>query len=283
MGRIENQEIFFDTERLCENDPILSEAIKNSATRQRSILQGASIAEQSGNKSNNPGRVIVSKKRSFTAASAYADKKVCVLNFASATNPGGGVEKGSSAQEESLCRCSTLYFNLNDKKPFNDFYYPHRKSGNPLHNDDCIYTPDVVVFKSDTDTPRLLPQKSWYSVNVITCAAPNLRPRPSNSPNHHNGNEAIQISDRALEELHEKRLRRILNIALLEGNEVIILGAFGCGAFLNPPQVVAAAAKKVTEEYRDCFDVIEFAVYCNPRDDSNYRVFERVFKPELLL
>ena len=37
----------------------------------------------------------------------------------------------------------------------------------------------VVVFKSDTEEPKLLPQNDWFKVNVITCAAPNLRIKPS--------------------------------------------------------------------------------------------------------
>lgn len=45
--------------------------------------------------------------------------------------------------------------------------------------------------------------------------------------------------------LHEKRLKRILDTALSEDDETIILGAFGCGAFMNDPQIVAQAAKNV--------------------------------------
>ena len=65
---------------------------------------------------------------------------------------------------------------------------------------------------------------------------------------------------------------------ILEEDETVILGAFGCGAFMNNPQVVAMAAKNVIKEYLHAFKNIEFAVYCSPRDDQNYRIFERVLK-----
>lgn len=70
----------------------------------------------------------------------------------------------------------------------------------------------------------------------------------------------------------------ILDVVLLEGNEVVILGAFGCGAFENNPEVVARAAKTVVDEYRKAFKTIEFAIYCKPNEDRNYKIFERVMK-----
>lgn len=75
-----------------------------------------------------------------------------------------------------------------------------------------------------------------------------------------------------------QRLRRILDVAVREGNEVVILGAFGCGAFCNSPEVVAQAARNVVKEYLYAFKAIEFAVYCRPGDELNYRVFERLIK-----
>ena len=276
MGREENLAVFKDTERLCRNNPVIMDSVKKSVEAQELIseTEQLKIRKKLGYDQHHPNaeEVIVSKKRSFEAASAYKDKKVCVHNFASATNPGGGVVNGATAQEECLCRVSTLYFCLDTKKMWDGFYGPHRRQGDALHNDDCIYTPDVLVLKTDTAMPSLLADRDRYSVNVITCAAPNLRQKPGD--NH----KPLKITDKALMELHEKRLSRILDIAYEKGNEVVILGAFGCGAFLNNPEVVARAAKNVVAKYKTLFDVIEFAVYCSPKDETNYRVFERVLR-----
>ena len=42
---------------------------------------------------------------------------------------------------------------------WNKFYKPHRKAGDPLYNDDCLYTPGVVVFKSDISFPERMEEK----------------------------------------------------------------------------------------------------------------------------
>lgn len=278
MGRERNREIFQDTARLCETHPVLKKAIENSINSQELIAEKDRFEFSDFDRYTEKCSLIVSKKRTYEAAFPYVRDglKTVVLNFASSTNPGGGVVNGSSAQEESLCRCSTLYFCLKDQKMWNTFYLPHRKFGTPLHNDDCIYTPDVVVFKSDTGDPKLLQDQYWYRVNVLTCAAPNLRERPSNEMNPGDGDRAVKISPKDLQELHEKRLRRILSIAAAKGNEAVILGAFGCGAFLNDPEVVAQASKTVVREFSLAFKKIEFAVYCGPSDQKNYFVFQRV-------
>ena len=268
MGRTENVEIFEHTRKLCQSNADLIAAIRDTNQAQEVILETDSITKAEP-RFGTPAKIIVSGKRTFEAARAYGNLQTCVLNFASATNPGGGVTWGSTAQEECLCRCSTLYANLTARKLWRPFYEAHREQNEPLYNDDCIYTPNVVVFKSDTREPNLLPKDDWWNVNVITCAAPNLR-------TDCDGTARVKISNDELYKLHVKRMRRILDIAAQKGNDVVILGAFGCGAFKNPPMVVATAIRQIVKEYRYHFRVIEFAVYCSPRDDQNYRIFQQI-------
>lgn len=280
-AREARKQVFADTKQMYETDNTLVVAVKSSIERQQVILESDKVeAWNTVKRYDTPATIVVSKKRSLEAAKSYRDSKVCVHNFASATNPGGGVENGSSAQEEALCRCSTLFACISTPEIRCAFHDAHRtmlRNGvlDALYNDDCIYTPDVVVFKTDTDNPQLMPEKDWYQVDIISCAAPNLRSRPSNALNPGSGDKQVVIKPNDLMNLHIKRMRKILNIAKNNGVEVIILGAFGCGAFQNSPEVVAEAMTRLITEYRNDFKVIEFAVYCPPHDTKNYDVFSK--------
>lgn len=283
MSRKENVLIFRDTEEICKSNEKLVRAIAESNSKQYIVKEEDSITLTDVHRFENSAKVIVSKKRSLEAASYYKNKNICVHNFASASNPGGGVVHGSSAQEEAICRCSTLYFTISRDEVYKEFHGRHRnmlKNGemNSTYNDDCIYTPNVVVFKSDDESPKLLHEEEWYSVNVITCAAPNLRERPSNEMNPDSGSTSIKLSDLELRSLHEKRVRRILDICKKEKADVVILGAFGCGAFKNNPKVVAEAMNNVIKEYQYDFETIEFAIYCPPDNSNNYDAFNQIIE-----
>jgi len=267
--------VFKDSMSCMDGDSSLKQSVASSIASQQFIAEGTSIALPQPSYAE-PAKVIVTKNRSFEAARPYAEQglKTAVLNFASSTNPGGGVTSGASAQEECLCRVSTLYPCLKDESMWDLFYAPHRKARNPLHNDDIIYTKDIVVFKDDDYQP--LPQP--FAVDVITCAAPTLREQASNRYNPSDGDKAPDITPEELLALHERRGRQILSAAAANGAQVIILGAFGCGAFKNDPAVVAQAYANILPEYLRYFRTIEFAVYCRPHDDSNYRAFKEIIR-----
>lgn len=277
--RTKNSEVFCDTERRYTTDQALVQAVQKSTEAQVFVAENVTVDVPAPSKSEN-AKVVVSGKRSLEAAESYAKqgKKVCVLNFASATNPGGGVVNGSSAQEECICRCTTLYPCLNTDAMWDAFYKPHRKAANPLYNNDCIYTPDVCVFKSDINFPEPLSKEDWWSVNILTCAAPNLRERPSNYMNPHAGNTTAKITPKELERLLTARICRIFEIAVTNENEVLILGAFGCGAFRNPPETVTKVFNTVMQDYLCYFDTIEYAVFHTEREIANYEAFKKIIK-----
>lgn len=274
--------IFEDTKHLYETDEKLRESVRYSRGHQEVIDAGTDLPALP-HRDGTPARVLVSERRSLEAAGQYRGRKVGVLNYASATNPGGGVTSGAGAQEEAICRCSTLYACISAKNTTDRFHGRHwqnLKNGQltALHNDDCIYTPDVMVFKTDTEVPELLPKEQWYGTDVITCAAPNLRSMPE-SRSGQSGSRAAGIGPDELLALHKKRACRILDIARRKHVEVMILGAFGCGAFKNPPEIVAQAMLDTVRGYLYDFSVVEFAVYCPPHATKNYDVFERILAP----
>lgn len=277
-----NIEIYRDTMAWMKENPELSAAVKSTQNNTVLYMPGCFDERQESKKKELPGHghteIEVTSWRSFAAAvrekENHPEACVSVLNFASATNPGGGVTRGSSAQEEALCRCSTLYPCLNTKELWDSYYGFHRGLHDTRYTDACIYTPGVLVIKSDTNFPERLPENQWVKVDVISCAAPNLREKPYNAMNPGSG-ERVNVTDKELLELHKSRGRQIMKTAAVNGTDILILGAFGCGAFQNNPEVVARAYKEILPEFHGWFKKVHFAVYCSPGDMRNYDVFMR--------
>lgn len=267
-------EVFQDTENWCRENVRLAEAVRNSIEK-TALYAAAAYPAVPAPEKDAKTEITVSKSRSFEAAARLLrecpGKKVAVHNFASAKNPGGGVTWGSRAQEECLCRCSTLYPVLNTKKLWEQYYCFHRERNDPRYTDACIYSPGILIVKSDTELPERLPESEWREVDVITCAAPSLREQSAN-PGYPG-----RVSDEELLELHRQRGRHMLSIAAAHGAEALVLGAFGCGAFLNNPVIVAQAYREILPEFEGCFSRIEFAVYCPPWGSANYEVFQKFF------
>lgn len=268
VSKDELADVFHDTQNFYQNDENLKRAIKNSIKGTK--FYGAEDYPPLPEKKFDKTEVTVVKRRTFEAAIAIQHKnlefKIAVHNFASATNPGGGVKHGSRAQEESLCRCSTLYPVLNTKENWKNYYSVNRERNDTRYDDACIYTPEIIVCKTDTEHPARLPRDGWDNVDVITIAAPNLR--------------KIEISDDELLALQEKRIRHMFTVVAHHGAEIFVTGAFGCGAFRNNPDVIAAVYKKVLPEFEGHFKEIVFAIYCRPDETQNFDAFRKAFAEE---
>jgi len=148
--------------------------------------------------------------------------KIGVLNFASAKNPGGGFINGAQAQEESLARSSALYKSLL-KCP--EYYDYHRSHKSLLYSDRIIYSPNCPVFRKDDGTLLETP----YHVDFITSPAPNAGAIWRNQPQNR-----TRISD-----VLYSRGAKVLSLAVEQGCDAIVLGAWGCGVFQNEPSMVA--------------------------------------------
>lgn len=269
-GQEKRIRVFEETMRMCKEEEGLRAAVYASAQGQGIIWQEDDEPQWQA-RGEEPAQRAVSGRRTFEAARGYAQagKKVCVLNFASSVCPGGGVTYGSQAQEESLCRVSSLYPALSDAhaKPFYDRHWELIRAGamKRENRDDCIYTPGVVVLCEDGGEEAPLPQNQRYTVDVITCAAPDLRTTDDGS--------MYAPSQAELLALLARRWRRILAVAAANGTQVLILGAFGCGVFANPPELVVRAFEQAAEGIDRCFETIEFAVYARSADSPNLRAF----------
>ncbi len=73
------------------------------------------------------------------------------------------------------------------------------------------------------------------------------------------------------------RIKAQLKTLIVNKIKHVVLGAFGCGAFKNPPKEVAKIYREEIDKVRSNFEVIAFAVLDVQSTDHNYDVFEEVF------
>lgn len=198
-----------------------------------------------------------------------------VLNMASARTPGGGVTKGSRAQEEELCRRSNLIYSLYSftslgKKLFG--FDNTDKSQYPISVYGGIYSPGVCVYKTPNnynpiDTP--------YTCSVISVAGiihPEIDPTTG-------------MMLKKYVHIVKEKIRTILRIAIINGHSKLVLGALGCGAFKNPPKHIALIFKQILEEkeFSRSFEEICFAILDDGNSgrehnpDGNFKPFVDVF------
>lgn len=102
--------------------------------------------------------ISVTGDRSYQAAMRLQrenpEARIAVMNFANAFHPGGGVTSGAGAQEECLCRTSTLYPVISSRALENSFYRHHHVLNTSKSSDSLIYTRGVVICKTDEDLPE---------------------------------------------------------------------------------------------------------------------------------
>ena len=275
--REERIEIFYDTLNWINEDNDLSDSIA-LAKKNTTVYYEDDYPEFELPKIKKM-TVAVSGDRSFQAAvrlhKENPDAKIAVLNFANAFHAGGGVLNGASAQEECLCRTSTLYPLLYRQTLRNSFYKHHEELNTPKASDSLVYTEGVIICKTDVDLPKRMDKKDWVSVDVITMAAPDLRSRPNINAPLVNGGVGMDAAE--LFGYHVKRAIHMFTCAAAKKADILVLGAFGCGAFKNDPAVVAKAYRIAVQEFPQVFSHIEFAVYCPPENSENYDVFKEEF------
>ena len=205
------------------------------------------------------------KSAALACHDAYPDAKIAVLNFASYNNPGGGFTTGSNAQEEMLCRESTLYPVISNEAF--DSYYNYNRSYNKygLYGSRAIYSPNIIW--TDANGQKL------GTSDVITCAAPNANvylPPTLDLYSYSYIEETHADLDIAMLE----RMQLVKAIAEDQQVDALVLGAWGCGAF-------GFNALKVADDWRKTFEKgtsikhLVYAVYDKPYT-HNYDAFVQV-------
>ena len=186
---------------------------------------------------------------------------VCMLNMASRQNPGGGVLEGAGAQEENIFRRSNLFQSLYQFADYADEYGIKRdkKNSYPLdRNTGSIYSKRVFIVRGSEKNGYCF-LKNPFELSIVSVPA-------NNKPQLEYRGGKYYIADDLIEPTKEK-IRTILRICGEFHHDCLVLSAFGCGAFRNPPHHIARLFNDVFREteFNDRFRLVVFAIM----DDHN--------------
>ncbi len=184
-----------------------------------------------------------------------------VLNFANAYRPGGGYLFGAVAQEETLCRRSTLYASLSNPDA-EAMYAFNRSSIAPEGSDYMLLSPFVTIFRD----MNLNQTVSTTQTAVLSAPAPDL------------DGQAAALDPVEIKAIMQRRVENILLAAHEYGYRTLVLGAWGCGAFRHDAKAVAGYFRDalIGRNMLFLFDTVLFSVY-SPIGNYNYNAFRDAF------
>lgn len=177
----------------------------------------------------------------------YNDGLCAQLNMASFIRAGGGVKKGSMAQEEELCRRTNLMHFIDHQK----FY--------PLAMNEYIYTKGVTILK-DQNYQSI---EDGKVIDIITIAAIKLK--------------VFKGSDEDYEFYTTLKIKTMFDVALKNNVQHLFLGAFGFGAYGNDPTFIAPIFKEIMNFYQYDFKSIIFPIINdNNSVGNNFQIFNEI-------
>lgn len=178
---------------------------------------------------------------------------ICIINPASYKKVGGGFLDGSYTREEALCHVSNLYNVLMYFE--NTFYKVNLKSLRyGLYTNRMLWTPGISVYKENT-------MDVLGKVDIISVAPPYCRTLKS-------GDIPLTYADTAIYE----RLMYAYGVAAGHKEDVLVIGAYGCGSSGNDPYIVADTIDRLTKRFGEVFK----RVVCVIPDDVNYTAFNKI-------
>jgi uncharacterized protein (TIGR02452 family) len=188
--------------------------------------------------------------------------KIAITNFANAVRVGGADSLGNKgSQEEQLFRTTYLRVSL-------------EKAKRDADKEICSKTERYLQYYAaivSRDVPTL--DRSKTPFGVISVAAPDLRQGILHSEGKY---FASQNNPTLVKEVLYRKLAVAMMAAAMEGFEVLVLGAFGCGAFGNNPKDVAEIIKCLIN--KPCFQgVFTDIILPIGTEDSNRKAFQNVF------
>lgn len=194
-----------------------------------------------------------------------------MLNMASRRGPGGGVLSGARAQEETLFRRSNLCLSLYQYESSGAALVgiPRASESYPINRDTGgIYSGHIMFFRKGVAADYSF-EEFPYECGVVSVPAIN------NPALDENG----RLVDWAIRATQEK-IRVMLRIGLRHGHDAIVLGAWGCGAFHNPPDHMAELFRDVMAEpeFAGKYRCMRFAIIEDHNSrNRNLAAFRKVF------
>lgn len=221
-------------------------------------------------------------------------RNVSVLNMGNSQMRGGGYRSGAGAQEESIFRRTNMYYRLGEmgsarkleaavntalknntaSEPIDLLRFPFIRTNSeafkPFPSPDAtIYTPMAIVIR-ECEAKGYAFRKPAY-LNFLTACAIDRSNKEKGL--RYSADERTMMA---------KIIESILIRAHYEGNDCIVLGALGCGAFNNPKHEVAEIFRTVLFDrgFAAFFKLVIFAITEDANSEGQTaEIFEDLFKP----